>query len=327
MGYFIDGVWQRDDKPPTSDGRFTRAESRFRDWISADGSTGFKAEAGRYHLYVSLGCPWAHRTIVYRVLKKLDGIVSMSVVDPIISPDGWVFSTYPGCTPDAVNGARTLGDIYLRAKPSYTGRVTVPVLWDKKTQTIVSNESSEIIRMFNAAFAAVAPATPDLYPPHLRAEIDALNQVIYDTVNNGVYRCGFAATQAAYEEAFDALFATLDDLERRLSRGRLLVAETPTEADWRLFTTLVRFDTVYHFLFKCNLRPIADYPALGAYLLDLYQWPAVAATVDFDHIKRNYFAGMKRLNPSGIIPKGPALDLAAPRGRARFAIAQPAATD
>jgi len=322
MGAFVGGVWHRGDQPPTTaEGRFERQPSRFRDRLSADGTTGFKAEAGRYHLYFSLGCPWAHRTVIYRALKRLDALVSVSVLDPIIGEDGWVFSDYRGCGPDPLYGAKTLGEIYLRAKRDYTGRVTVPVLWDKRTATIVNNESAEIIRMFNDAFAAIAPPSPDYYPPRHCAEIDALNQAIYDGVNNGVYKCGFATTQAAYDEAFATLFATLDDLERRLERQRYLVGDTSTEADWRLFTTLIRFDAVYHYHFKCNLRRIADYPALSGYLRDLYQVPGVAGTVDLDHIKRNYYLGMKRLNPSGIVPKGPALDFAKPHDRARLAAA------
>jgi glutathionyl-hydroquinone reductase len=302
----------------------------FRNWVTADGRPGpsgeggFKAERGRYHLYVSLACPWAHRTLIVRKLKKLDDAITVSVVDPFMGDNGWAFSApdgslTPGATPDDLNGARCLYEIYARARRDYTGRVTVPVLWDRETATIVNNESSEIIRMFNSAFDAVGAAGDDLYPQARREEIDQLNAVIYDTVNNGVYKCGFAKTQAAYEAAFDPLFETLDRLEQRLTRQRYLFGARTTEADWRLFTTLVRFDAVYYSHFKCNLRRIIDYPNLWGYTRDLYQVPGVAETVSLAHIKRHYYASHAMINPTRIVPKGPAIDFAAPHERARLA--------
>jgi putative glutathione S-transferase len=314
MGYLERGVWRTD--PPggaTVGGAFVRRESQFRDRVTADGSSGYRAEAGRYHLYVSAACPWAHRTVIFRTLKRLEGAISMTVVDPVMGEDGWGF----GQDPDPLTGARYLREIYAKAKPDYTGRVTVPVLWDRRTGTIVNNESAEIIRMLNGEFGACTDERTDYYPPALRAEIDAVNAFVYERVNNGVYRCGFATTQAAYEEAFDRLFGALEELEGRLGRSRYLVGGQITEADWRLFTTLVRFDAVYHGHFKCNLRRIADYPNLQGYLRELYQWPGVAATVDIDAIKRHYYASHRRLNPTGIVPKGPALDFASPHGRER----------
>jgi putative glutathione S-transferase len=292
-----------------------RKESSFRDLVTADGSSGFKAEPDRYHLYVSLACPWAHRTLIFRRLKKLEDVISLSVVDPLMAEQGWAFSEGPGCIQDTVNGARYLHQVYTAARPDYTGRVTVPVLWDKDEGTIVNNESSEIIRMLNSEFDAFAGRDLDLYPPDLRSEIDAVNGRVYDNVNNGVYKCGFATTQEAYEEAFVALFTTLDMLEERLGRQRYLVGPNITEADWRFFTTLVRFDAVYVGHFKCNLRRIADYPNLSNYLRDLYQVPGVAETVNFDHIKRHYYQSHKTINPTGIVPMGPELDLFAPHGR------------
>lgn len=319
MGYLDRGVW-RDDKPGerTPGGEFIRKESQFRDRVTADGSSGFKAEAGRYHLYVALACPWAHRTIIFRTLKKLEGAISMSIVGTSTLGQGWSFSDEPGTVPDTVNGSRYLHEIYTKAKPDYTGRVTVPVLWDKATGTIVNNESSEIIRMLNSEFDAFTSDRTDYYPADLRAEIDAINSVVYETVNNGVYRCGFATIQDAYDRAFDRLFATLDELETRLGRSRYLVGGRITEADWRLFPTLVRFDAVYHGHFKCNLRRIADYPNLSGYLRELYQWPGVAATVNMDHIKRHYYSSQRQVNPTGIVPKGPLLDFTSPHGRERL---------
>jgi putative glutathione S-transferase len=313
MGLLVDGVW-RDawyDTQKTG-GRFVRPASAFRSWITPDGAPGptgeggFKAEAGRYHLYVSLACPWAHRTLIFRALKRLEGLISLSVVEPLMSENGWEFA--PGADP--VNGARYLREVYTRARPRYTGRVTVPVLWDKKTGTIVNNESAEIIRMFNGAFDRLpgVDAALDFYPEALRTEIDAVNELVYERVNNGVYRAGFATTQAAYAEAVDSLFATLDALEARLARQPYLVGDRPTEADWRLFTTLVRFDAVYVGHFKCNRRRLIDYPHLAAYARRLYEMPGVAATVDFDHIKRHYYGSHRALNPSGIVPQGPDAD-------------------
>jgi putative glutathione S-transferase len=319
MGALVDGMWRaRAPRRRTRDGRFIRRESQFRDWITADEETPYVPEAGRYHLYVSLACPWAHRTVIFRALKGLEDVIGLSVVDPYMGADGWWFSDGPGCIPDEVNGARYLHQIYTLARPDYSGRVTVPVLWDKNTGTIVNNESAEIIRMFNAAFDPITGNRLDFYPEGLRDEIDAINAEVYECVNNGVYRAGFASRQAAYEEAFDALFACLDRLEARLERQRYLCGGRLTEADWRLFTTLVRFDAVYVGHFKCNLRRIADYPALSNYLRELYQVPGIAATCNLDHIKQHYYRSHSSINPTGIVPKGPALDLDAPHDRARL---------
>jgi putative glutathione S-transferase len=319
MGLLVEGVW-RDSWYDTksSGGAFVRPQTAFRRRVSPDPAAEFPAEPGRYHLYVSLACPWAHRTLIVRRLKRLDDAISVSVVDPFMGEQGWGFSEHPGATPDHVNGKRWLHEVYALADPAYTGRVTVPVLWDKRTGTIVNNESAEIIRILNTAFDAWGDASLDLYPERLRAEIDAVNATVYDAVNNGVYKAGFATTQEAYEQAFDALFAALDGLEDRLSRGRYLVGPAFTEADWRLFTTLVRFDAVYVGHFKCNLRRIADYPNLSNYLRDLYQVPGVAETVNLDHIKRHYYASHQMINPTRIVPKGPALDFGAPHDRGRF---------
>jgi putative glutathione S-transferase len=325
MGFLLDGVWRADAPTTDAHGRFIRQASRYHNWITPDGAPGptgeggFPAAAGRYHLYVSLACPWAHRTLIFRKLKQLDDIVSVSVVDPVMGADGWVFSR-----PDDIEGKTRLSEIYLVANPTYTGRVTVPVLWDKERRTIVSNESSEIIRMLNSAFAAFTPDRNDYYPPALRAEIDAVNAEIYDKVNNGVYRAGFAGSQEAYEEAARGLFATLDRMEEHLSRRRYLAGDTLTEADWRFFTTLVRFDAVYYVHFKCNLRRIADYPNLSNYLRDLYQMPGVSTTVNMGHIKTHYYASHRNLNPRGIVPIGPLLDFDSPHDRDRFGRAQAA---
>jgi glutathionyl-hydroquinone reductase len=323
MGLLVDGVWkdQWHDTASTG-GRFVRPTTRFRNWVTADGNPGpsgeggFPAARGRYHLYVSLACPWAHRTLIFRKLKKLDDVISVSVVEPLMRSEGWTFST-GGATSDTVNGKSKLSEIYLLADPHFTGRVTVPVLWDKERRAIVNNESAEIIRMLNSAFNAFTDAKADYYPADLRGEIDRINARVYDNVNNGVYRAGFASTQEAYEEAFLALFATLDDLERTLSQKRYLVGPL-TEADWRLFATLVRFDPVYVGHFKCNLRRIADYPNLSNYLRELYQMPGIAETVSIDHIKRHYYGSHRHINPSGIVPLGPELDFSAPHDRARF---------
>ena len=318
MGQLIDGIWHAGDDRADAEGRFVRAESRFRNWITGDGESGFPGVAGRYHLYVSLACPWAHRTLIVRHLKGLEQAIALSIVDPDMDEQGWAFSERPGCIPDPVFGARHLHEIYTRAEPRFSGRVTVPVLWDRERATIVNNESSEIVRMFNAAFPGTATEEPDLYPEALRAEIDTVNARVFRDINNGVYRAGFATTQEAYEEAFDQLFAALDRVERRLSRGRYLCGGTLTEADWRLFTTLVRFDPVYVGHFKCNLQRIADYPNLSNYVRDLYQVPGVAETCDFGHIKRHYHRSQPSINPTGIVPKGPASDLAADHDRDRF---------
>jgi putative glutathione S-transferase len=298
-----------------NDGRFVRQDSRFRDTVSADGSSGFRAEPGRYHLYVSLACPWAHRTIIVRHLKGLEDVISMSVVDPVRDERGWAFSEGRNHGPDPVNGFALLSEAYTATDPGFAGRVTVPVLWDRETGRIVNNESADVIRILNSAFDEWGDDTLDLYPQELREEIDAVNHGVYRDVNNGVYRAGFATTQAAYEEAFDALFAALEGLDRRLRDQRYLVGDRFTEADWRLFTTLIRFDSVYVGHFKCNLRRIVDHPALWPYLRDLYQVPGVAETVDFDHIKRHYYLTHGSINPTGIVPKGPALDLSLPHGR------------
>lgn len=315
MGLLIDGRWHdRWYDTKTTGGAFVRPETQFRDRVSADGSTPFPAAAGRYHLYVSLACPWAHRTLIVRSLKKLDNVVSVTVVDPLMREHGWEIPAGA----DPVNNARYLHEVYTRAEPDYTGRVTVPVLWDRETATIVNNESAEILRMLNGAFDAFGDAGVDLYPEALRDEIDRLNAFVYDRVNNGVYKAGFATDQGKYEAAFDALFEALDELDRRLADRRYLLGTRITEADWRLFTTLVRFDAVYVGHFKCNLRRIADYANLSGYLRDLYQVPGIAATVNIDHIKRHYYASHTQINPTAIVPKGPALDLGAPHDRARL---------
>jgi glutathionyl-hydroquinone reductase len=323
MGVLIDGAWREEELPQEtgSVGDFRRADSIFRDRITADGASGFKAEAGRYHLYVAHGCPWAHRTLIYRALKKLDHAISVAYAIPGLKEHGWTFGSdpeFPDCTPDTVNGFQYLHQAYTASEPHYTGKVTVPTLWDKQTKRVVNNESSEIIRMLNSEFAAIAGDDIDLYPPHLRAEIDRVNERVYANVNNGVYRCGFARSQAAYEAAYDGLFATLDELEARLGRQRYLVGCQITEADWRLFPTLVRFDVAYFSLFKCNKQRIADYPNLSNYMRELYQVPGVAATVKPRYYVINYWS-IKRVNPTGIIPKGTPVDYARPHDRARLA--------
>jgi glutathionyl-hydroquinone reductase len=323
MGVLVDGVWH-DEKSEAPGGRFVRQPTRFRNWVTPDGSPGpsgeggFAAEPGRYHLYVSLACPWAHRTVIFRKLKRLEEVISLSVVSPLLGAEGWTFDERNGSTGDPVNRAHTLADIYLLADPRYSGRITVPVLWDKKRRTIVNNESAEIIRMLNSAFNAFTGVRTDFYPAELRTEIDRVNELVYENVNNGVYRAGFASTQDAYEEAFRELFAALDEIETRLSRQRYLAGPKLTEADWRLFTTLVRFDAVYYSHFKCNLRRIVDYPNLSNYLRDLFQMLGIADTVSMDHIKRHYFGSHRRINPTGIVPLGPQLDFAALHDRARL---------
>lgn len=320
MGQLVDGVWQEKEEAGTG-GRFVRPPTRFRHWVTPDGRAGpsggggFAAERDRYHLYVSLACPWAHRTLIFRKLKRLEEVISLSIVSPLLREGGWSFATAEGSTGDAVNHAALLADIYRLAEPRYTGRVTVPVLWDKQRRSIVNNESAEIIRMFNSAFEAFTDARADFYPMRLRGDIDATNVLVYETVNNGVYRAGFASSQEAYEEAFVGLFAMLERLERRLSRQRYLAGDVITEADWRLFTTLVRFDAVYYSHFKCNKRRIVDFPNLSNYLRELYQAPGVAETVSLDHIKRHYYGSHRRINPTGIVPLGPELDFTAPHDR------------
>jgi len=325
MGMLVEGVWHDvwyDTKK--SGGRFERSQSQWRDWVTVDGKPapgrerGFKAEPGRYHLYVSLACPWAHRTLILRRLKKLEDVISVSVVHHFMGSNGWTFLEEDGATGDTLYGLDYLHQIYTRADPAYSGRVTVPVLWDRKTETIVSNESSEIIRMLNSAFDQWGDTSLDFYPEELRSEIDAVNERVYPAINNGVYRAGFATKQEAYEEAFAELFAALDAMEARLSGRRYLVGDRLTEADWRLFTTLIRFDAVYHGHFKCNLRRIEDYPALSSYLRDLYQHDGVAGTVNFIHIKRHYYASHDTINPTRIVPVGPELDFGRPHDRERL---------
>ena len=318
MGLLIGGKWQRDDAVGADvQGRFIRSESTFRRQISADGSTGFKAEPGRYHLYVALSCPWAHRTLIMRKLKGLEDAVSLSVVDSMAGAEGWRFSTSPGTIPDTVYGAEFLWQVYVKAQPDYTGRVTVPVLWDKRTNSLVNNESREILRMFDVEFDAFAKNPTSYAPEDLRVQADELITANYVPINNGVYRAGFAKSQAAHEESVRGLFAALDRCEATLARRRYLCGDRITEADWCLFTTLVRFDSVYYTLFKCNLRRIVDYPNLWNYTKELYQVPGVAETTDFRHIKEGYFGGMTFLNPSGIVPLGPLLDFRTSHDRAR----------
>ncbi len=322
MGLLVDGQWQdRWYDTEETGGRFVRRDSAFRNWITPDGTVGpsggdgFSAEAGRYHLYVSLACPWAHRTLIFRSLKGLRELISVSVVHWHMGAQGWKFEEADGATPSGLNGEARLHEVYSRADPRYSGRVTVPVLWDKQRQTIVSNESAEIIRMFNSAFADLAVPGPDLYPHDLREAIDAVNKRIYDDVNNGVYKAGFATSQASYEAAYEALFDTLDWLDERLSRQRYLTGERITEADWRLFTTLLRFDPVYVGHFKCNRNRLIDLPNLWGYTRELYQVPGIAETVDLHHIKQHYYASHESINPTGVVPLGPDVDFTRPHGR------------
>jgi putative glutathione S-transferase len=315
MGLLIEGKWSEQwyDTKSTR-GEFVRQDSQFRHWITPDGQpgpsgdAGFKAEAGRYHLYVSLACPWAHRTLIFRSLKNLEEFVSVSIVEPLMLEQGWVFSNDGNDPGDGLYGLQALHEVYTKARSDYTGRVTVPVLWDKKLKTIVNNESAEIIRMFNSAFNDLTGNHDDYYPAASRHEIDQLNDRIYHSVNNGVYRAGFATSQDAYEIAFGEVFETLDWLEGRLTRHRYLTGDNITEADWRLFTTLVRFDAVYFGHFKTNLRRIEDYACLNRYLNDLFKQPGIAATVDMDHIKTHYYGSHRTINPTGIVPVGPELD-------------------
>jgi len=321
MGLLVDGVWHDqwyDTK--SSGGRFVRRDSAFRSWVTPDGAPGptgdggFKAEAGRHHLYVSYACPWASRALILRTLKKLEDAISVTVAGPDMLEQGWVIPDGA----DPVNGARYMHQVYTRARPDHSGRVTVPALWDKETGTIVNNESSEIIRMFNSGFDAFGDVDVDFYPEDLRAEIDAINAVVYDRVNNGVYKAGFATSQEAYDEAVDVLFETLDDLDGRLAGQRYLTGARITEADWRLFTTLVRFDPVYYGHFKCNKRHLWDYANLWNYTRELYQVPGVAETVNMDHIRRHYYGSQRTINPTGIVPKGPDVDFTQPHDRSRL---------
>ncbi|QGM80326.1 glutathione S-transferase family protein [Otariodibacter oris] len=325
MGLLVDGKWE--DKwydTSATGGRFQRDISRFRNWVTADGSAGpsgvggFKAEPNRYHLYVSLACPWAHRTLIYRKLKGLEDMISVSVVNPYMASHGWTFDDGEGVVADPIFNAKYLHEIYTAAKSDYSGRVTVPVLWDKKTNTIVSNESSEIIRMFNSAFDGIGANPVNFLPAELVKEVDELNEFIYPNINNGVYRSGFATTQEAYEEAVVQLFNALDKIEERLSTRRYLTGSQITEADWRLFTTLVRFDPVYVGHFKCNIKRIVDYPNLWGYLRDLYQVPGVADTVNMDHIKKHYYQSHDTINPTGVVPVGPDIDFTTSHGREKL---------
>lgn len=324
MGILIDGVWTNQwyDTKSTG-GKFKRSEAKFRSWVTADGNAGpsgvggFQAESGRYHLYVANACPWAHRTLIFRKLKSLEDHIDISIVHPDMLSDGWTFEKDDkGATGDRLYNLPFARDIYTKADPEFSGRVTVPILWDKQRETIVSNESSEIIRMFNSAFDAVTGNTSDFWPQALRDEIEVVNDRIYDTFNNGVYKCGFATTQDAYDSAVQPLFDTLDWLEDRLSTSRYLMGDTLTEADWRLFPTLVRFDPVYHLHFKCNRRRIVDYPNLWGYTRELYQWPGVAETINMTHIVRHYHYSHETINPHRILPINPIIDFMAPHGRA-----------
>ena len=322
MGLLVDGQWhdQWYDTDSTG-GKFERSESQFRNWVTADGSAGpsgeagFKAEAGRYHLYVSLACPWAHRTLILRTLKGLESMISVSVVNPYMREHGWTFIEDTGVVADPLFQATYMHQVYTKADPNYSGRVTIPVLWDKQQNVMVSNESSEIIRMFNSAFDQIGAKPGDYYPEALRAEIDSINAHVYDNINNGVYKAGFATSQKAYELAVFPLFEALDELEHRLANNRYLLGDQVTEADWRLFTTLIRFDAVYHGHFKCNRKQIEDYPNLAGYMRELYQWPGVAQTVNMAHIKEHYYRSHDTINPTGVVPAGPVLDFERPHGR------------
>jgi len=322
MGLLVDGKWHDDwyDTKKTG-GRFIRTEAQFRNWVTADGAAGptgeggFKAEPGRYHLYVSLACPWAHRTLIFRKLKGLENMIDISIVHFFMGRQGWSFEPGEGVVPDTVNHCDYVHQLYTLTQPDYTGRVTIPILWDKERKVIVSNESSEIIRMFNSAFDDIGAKEGDYYPVDLHQEINAVNELVYNSVNNGVYRSGFATTQDAYDEAVTELFDALESLELRLSRQRYLTGDRITEADWRLFTTLVRFDPVYHGHFKCNLKRIVDMPNLWGFTRELYQWHGVAETVDFKHIKNHYYQSHATVNPTGVVPKGPDIDFTAPHHR------------
>jgi len=325
MGLLVDGEWKDQwyDTESTG-GRFKRSESAFRNWITADGAPGpsgeggFKAEPDRYHLYVAYACPWAHRALIFRKLKGLESMLPLSVVNPIMKEHGWTFKPGYKVHTDPIHDATYMHQVYTAADSGYTGRVTVPVIWDKKNHTIVSNESAEIIRMLNSAFDDVGASEGDFYPAELRERIDEINEVVYHKVNNGVYKAGFATAQEAYEEAVVPLFETLDELERLLSENRYLCGRRLTEADWRLFTTLIRFDAVYVGHFKCNIRRIEDYPNLSDYVRELYQMPGIAETVEFHAIKLHYYGSHDMINPPGVVPMGPALDLHRPHDRARL---------
>ena len=325
MGLLVDGQWH--DKwydTSSSGGKFQRESAQLRNWVTADGSAGptgaggFKAESGRYHLYVSLACPWAHRTLIFRKLKNLESHIGVSVVSPDMLSNGWTFNADAASTGDALFNSDFMHQIYTRHKRDYSGRVTVPVLWCKKTNQIVSNESSEIIRMFNSAFNEMTGNSDDYYPEHLRTMIDRVNGLVYDNINNGVYRAGFATTQGAYEEAYNGVFMALDSIEKILENNRFLVGAQITEADWRLFTTLIRFDAVYHGHFKCNRQRLEDFPNISNYVRELYQWPGVAETVDFYHIKRHYYYSHDMINPTRVVPAGPSIDYTREHNRTRL---------
>jgi glutathionyl-hydroquinone reductase len=318
LGMLVEGEWKTERQQEDEEGRFVRPETSFRDFVTADGSSGFETEEGRYHLYISWACPWAHRTAIMRKLKGLEDVVSLSATHPVMGEEGWVFSDAFGAIPDFVNGASYLHEIYTEAEPNYTGRVTTPVLWDKNEATIVNNESREIMRILDTEFEDFAEKDVNFYPEDLREEIERTLDGLYEPVNNGVYRAGFAAEQSAYEEAVTDLFDALDRWEGVLGVRRYLCGGRITEADWAFFTTLVRFDPVYYGHFKCNLRRIADYPNLWGYLKDLYQQPGVAETVDLEHIKRHYYVSHESINPTGIVPKGPLLNLDEPHDRERL---------
>ena len=322
MGLLVKGQWvDQWYDTDANDGEFARSESQFRNWVTKDGNAGptgdagFKAEAGRYHLYVSLACPWAHRVLILRRLKGLESMISVSVVNPLMAEHGWTFDEAPGVISDPIINARYMYQIYTATDPNYSGRVTIPVLWDKQQHCIVNNESAELIRMLNSAFDDIGATPGDYYPHALRGDIDKFNAKIYPNVNNGVYKAGFATTQRAYEQAVMPLFATLDELDQHLSHHRYLAGEQITEADWRLFTTLIRFDTVYYSHFKCNIKRITDYPNLSGYLRELYQWPGIKDTINMAHIKQHYYRSHLNINPTGIVPVGPDLDLERPHGR------------
>jgi glutathionyl-hydroquinone reductase len=314
----VDGEWKTERQWQNTDGRFVRSMTSFRDWVTADGSSGFPAERDRYHLYIAWACPWAHRTAIMRRLKGLEDVIGLSAVGSFMGEDGWAFYDEPGVIPDSVNGVYYLREVYARADPGYTGRVSTPVLWDKETGTIVNNESREIVRMLDTEFGAFATTNADFFPEDFRHDIDEMIEAIYEPVNNGVYRSGFATTQEAYEEAVTELFEALDHCEEALSSRRYLCGDRITEADWCMFPTLVRFDSVYYSHFKCNLRRIVDYPNLWGYLKDLYQQPGVAETVNMDHIKKHYYGSHESINPTRIVPEGPILDFAEPHDRGRL---------
>ena len=319
MGHLLDGKWTHDDVlTEDKDGAYVKQPSRFRNWVTADGSSGFKAEPGRYHLYHSISCPWAHRTVLFRALKKLDGVITLTNTEQKVDGEGWAFDDGGHLVPGTDHRAEYLHELYSISDPECTSRVTVPTLWDEKTRKVVSNESSEILRMFNTEFAEFAPPSQDFYPEELRAEIDAMNDKVLGGVNNGVNGCGRSSSQKAYEESFDLLFRTLDELEDTLGKQRYLCGQQQTEADWRMFPNLVRFDAIYYVGYKCNLRRIEDYPNLSNYLRDLYQTPGIAAACDIEGMKRGVFGRAGPIGANGIVPKGPALDLMRPHDRDRF---------